>query len=356
VGLLEHHDRSRFHTVGISFSPDNDSSLRRRIESALDEFIDVGEMSDEEIARLIRQKEIDIVVDLMGFTSDNRLDVLARRAAPIQVNYLGYPGTMAANYIDYIIADQTIIPKEHFAFYSEQVVWLPESYQPNDAGQRISERRPTRSECQLPETAFVFCCFNNTVKILPKMFDIWMRLLAARQQSVLWLSGTNAMARENLSTEVERRGISSDRVIFADKKPLLADHLARIGNADLFLDTLPYNAHVTASDALWAGIPVLTCLGSSFSSRVAASLLRAVGLDELITHSLEDYEALALELANNPTRLRAMRERLARNRPTHPLFDTLRFTRHIEAAYATMWEQYQRGEGPKAFAVNGTAE
>jgi protein O-GlcNAc transferase len=355
VGLFEHHNKSRFHTVGVSLGPENDSSLRRRIELALDEFIDVREMSDEGIARLIRHKEIDIVVDLMGFTSENRLDVLAKRAAPIQVNYLGYPGTMAASYIDYVIADQTIIPEEHFAFYSEKVVWLPESYQPNDAGQQISERKPTRFECRLPETAFVFCCFNNTVKILPEMFDIWMRLLAAREQSVLWLSGTNATARESLSTEVEKRGISSDRLIFADKIPLLADHLARLRNADLFLDTLPYNAHATASDALWAGVPVLTCLGSSFASRVAASLLRAVGLDELITHSLEDYETLAVELANDSDRLHALRERLARNRTTHPLFDSERFTRHIESAYTTMWDRYQRGKAPKAFVVNPIA-
>ena len=352
VGLFEQHDRSRFHTFGISFGPDDNSSARRRIKSAFEEFIDVQQMSDEDIARLIRHKEIDIVVDLMGFTSDNRVDVLGRRAAPIQINYLGYPGTMAADYIDYIIADQTIIPKEHFAFYSEQVVWLPDCYQANDASQPISERKPRRSECQLPETAFVFCCFNNTVKMLPEMFDIWMRLLTAKEKSVLWLSGTNATAVGNLRREAEKRGVSPDRLLFATKTPLLADHLARLGNADLFLDTLPYNAHATASDALWAGVPLITCLGSGFASRVAASLLKAVGLDELITHSLHDYEALALGLANDPARLRAIREQLALNRTTHPLFDTARFTRHIESAYTTMCQRYQRGEGSQAFAAS----
>jgi len=355
VGLFERHDRSRFHTLGLSFGPDDDSGLRERIKSAFDEFIDVRHMNDEDIARLIRCNEIDIVVDLMGFTSDNRLDVLARRASPIQVNYLGYPGTMAADYIDYIIADRTIVPEEHFAFYSEQVVWLPDCFQPNDASRQISERRPTRAECQLPDTAFVFCCFNNAAKILPEMFDIWMRLLAAKDNSVLWLPQPHPTAVQNLRRAAEKRRISPDRLIFATKTPLLADHLARLGNADLFLDTLPYNAHTTASDALWAGVPLITCLGSSLASRVAASLLKAVGLDELITSSLQDYEALALELANDAVRLRAVRGRLARNRTTHPLFDTKGFTRHIEAAYATMWERYQRGEAPKAFAVSRIA-
>jgi len=352
VGLFERHDRSHFHTIGISFGPDDSSSLRNRVKSAFDEFIDVERMSDEDVAHLIRRNEIDVVVDLMGFTADHRVDVLARRAAPVQVSYLGYPGTMGASYIDYIIADKTIIPKEHFSFYSEQVVWLPDSYQPNDESQPISEHRPPRSECGLPDAAFVFCCFNNTVKILPEMFDIWMRLLSAKEKSVLWLSGTNATAQENLHKEVEKRGVAPDRLIFAAKTPLLADHLARLGNADLFLDTMPYNAHATASDALRAGVPLVTCLGSSLASRVAASLLEAVGLEELITHSLQKYEALALELADDPARLRAIRERLARNRTMHPLFDTGRFVRHIESAYTTMWRRYQNGEAPKAFAVS----
>jgi len=352
VGLFERHDRSRFQTIGLSFGPDDGSHLRERVKSAFDEFVDVQLMSDEEIARFIRHNEIDLVVDLMGFTSGSRANVLTRRASPIQVNYLGHPGTMAANYIDYIIADATIIPEEHFAFYSEQVVWLPDCYQPNDDRRPISERRPTRAECQLPDTAFVFCCFNNAAKILPGMFDVWMRLLAAKDGSVLWLPDPHPTAVQNLRREAEKRGISPDRLIFAAKTPLLADHLARLGNADLFLDTLPYNAHTTGSDALWAGVPLITCLGSSFASRVAASLLKAVGLDELITHSLQEYEALALRLANDLDLLRALRKQLAHNRTTHPLFDTGRFTRHIESAYATMWHRYKRGEPPKAFAVS----
>jgi protein O-GlcNAc transferase len=354
VGLFEAHDKSRFQTTAISFGPDDGSELRRRISSAFENFVDVREMNDTDVAALIRRREIDIVVDLMGITRYNRFSVLLRRVAPVQVNFLGYPGTMGAGCMDYIIADRTIIPEEHFRFYSEQVVWLPDTYQANDGKRHISERRPTRGECGLPESAFVFCCFNNTYKITPTVFDIWMRLLAAKAGSVLWLIGSNPTAEANLRREAERRGIAPGRLIFAPKLPL-ADHLARSAHADLFLDTMPYNAHTTGSDALWAGVPLLTCLGSTFASRVAASLVRAVGLDELVTSSLQDYEALAVKLANDPSLLRALRERLARNRMTHPLFDTARFARHVEAAYTAMWQRYQRGEVAQAFAVGRMA-
>jgi predicted O-linked N-acetylglucosamine transferase (SPINDLY family) len=350
VGLFEAHDKSRFETIALSFGPDDGSDLRRRIKSAFEEFIDVRETSDAEVAALIRRCEIDIVIDLTGLTRYNRFGVLSRRVAPVQVNFLGYPGTMGAGCMDYIIADRTIIPEEHFRFYSEQVVWLPDTYQANDGKRHISERRPTRGECGLPESAFVFCCFNNTYKIAPTVFDIWMRLLAAKAGSVLWLIGGNPTAEANLRREAERRGIAPGQLIFAPKLPL-ADHLARSAYADLFLDTMPYNAHTTGSDALWAGVPLLTCLGSTFASRVAASLVRAVGLDELVTSSLQDYEALAVKLAHDPSLLRALRERLARNRRTHPLFDTARFARHIEGAYTTMWQRYQNSAAPQAFAV-----
>jgi protein O-GlcNAc transferase len=354
VGLFEAHDRSRFETIAISFGPDDGSDLRRRIKSAFEDFVDVRDMSDADIAALVRHREIDIVIDLTGLTRYNRFSVLSRRVAPVQVNFLGYPGTMGADCMDYIIADQTIIPEEHFRFYSEQVVWLPDTYQANDAKRHISEHRPTRVECGLPETAFVFCCFNNAYKITPQIFDIWMRLLAATTDSVLWLIGTNPTAERNLRREAERRGVAPDRLIFAPKMPL-ADHLARSAQADLFLDTMPYNAHTTGSDALWAGVPLLTCLGSTFASRVAASLVKAVGLDELVTNSLQDYKALALKLANDPPYLRGLRERLARNRTTDPLFDTARFARHIEAAYATMWRRYRNREPPQSFAVDRMA-
>jgi predicted O-linked N-acetylglucosamine transferase (SPINDLY family) len=277
--------------------------------------------------------------------------VLARRGAPIQVNFLGYSGTMGADCVDYIIADRTVIPEDHFRFYSEQVVWLPDTFQPNDNKRSIAERKPTRSECGLPEGGFIFCCFNNTYKITPEVFAAWMRLLARTAGSVLWLTETNSTATQNLRREAKARGISPERLIFAPKMPLAADHLARYRQADLFLDTLPYNAHKTASDALWAGLPVLTHLGEAFAGRVAASLLKAVGLPELITASLEEYEALALKLACDPALLATMKNKLLRNRDTYPLFDTARFTRHLETAYTTMWQRYQSGEPPRAFAV-----
>jgi predicted O-linked N-acetylglucosamine transferase (SPINDLY family) len=356
VGLFEAHDKSRFETVAISFGPDDGSKLRRRIKSAFEDFVEVREWNDADIAAAIRRREIDIIIDLTGMTRHNRFSVLSRQVAPIQVNFLGHAGTMGAGCVDYIIADRTIIPEEHFNYYSERVVWLPDTYQPNayrafNNKHSISERLSTRAECNLSETAFVFCCFNNTYKITPAVFDLWMRLLKAVPDSVLWLSKPNPTAEANLGKEAELRGVSRERIIFAPKVPEMSDHLARQRQADLFLDTVPYNAHTTATDALWAGLPVLTCLGDTFAGRVAASLLKAVGLSELITTSLVDYEALALKLAREPSLLASIKAKLSSNRSTHPLFDTARFTRHIEAAYATMWERHQRGEAPEAFAV-----
>ena len=351
VGLFEAHDKSRFQMVAISFGLDDNSDLRRRIKSSFENFVDARDMTDEDLAALVRSREIDIIVDLMGLTRYNRSDVLSRRVAPVQVNFLGYPGTMGTDCMDYIIADRTIIPEEHFQYYRERVVWLPDSYQVNDDKRRISECKPTRAGCGLPDDAFVFCCFNNIYKITPEVFDVWMRLLAATPSGVLWLIAAGPRAEENLRREAEQRGVSPSRIIFAPKMPL-ADHLARTAQADLFLDTMPYNAHTTASDALWAGVPLLTCLGSTFAGRVGASLVRAVGLDELVTASLQDYQALALKLANDPSHLRVLRDRLARSRKTRPLFDTARFARHIELAYTTMWERSQRGEKPRAFAVD----
>jgi protein O-GlcNAc transferase len=313
-------------------------------------------MMDGEIMELIRRHEIDVIVDLTGLTLNTRSDVLSRRVAPIQVSFLGYPATMGADWIDYIIADSTIIPAENFGHYSEQVVWLPDTFQPNayqldHNKSTISTPSPTRAACDLPEGAFVFCCFNNTFKITPMIFDVWMRLLKAIPERVLWLSKPNTTAEANLGKEAELRGVSRERIVFASKLPELSDHLARHRHADLFLDTLPYNAHTTASDALWAGLPLVTCLGEAFAGRVAASLLKAVGLPELITTSLEEYEALALRLARDPAFLAGIKEKLLRNRDTYPLFDTARFTRHLEAAYTTMWQRSQRGEPPAAFAV-----
>jgi protein O-GlcNAc transferase len=351
AGLFEQHDRSRFEITAISFGPDQQSDMRRRLKLSFEYFIDVRLQSDQEIAELIRSREIDVAVDLKGFTEDARTNVFGRRPAPVQVNYLGYPGTMGAEYIDYILADRIVIPETQCGYYTEKVVWLPDCYQVNDAQRPISEATPTRSECSLPENAFVFCCFNNTYKITPDVFDVWMKLLKGTDNSVLWLIGDNSFAIANLAQEANKRGVSSERLIFAPIIPV-ADHLARQRQANLFLDTIPYNAHTTASDALWAGLPVLTCLGSTFAGRVAASLLKAVGLDELITTSLEDYETLALKLAQDRALLTSLREKLARNRETYPLFNTARFARHIEAAYMTMWERQQKGATPQSFAVD----
>jgi predicted O-linked N-acetylglucosamine transferase (SPINDLY family) len=350
AGLFECHDKSRFEITALSFGQNDHSPPRRRLEAAFEHFVDVGDSSDQAIAALMRRSEIDIAVDLMGFTKDHRLGVLVRRAAPVQVNYLGYPGTTGAPYMDYILADTTVIPEDHDAFYAERVVRLPGTYQINDNRRAINQRTPTRAECGLPQSGFVFCCFNNPQKITPEIFDIWMRLLSATDNSVLWLFAGNAKAVANLRLEAQKSGVAPERLIFAPKASV-ADHLARHRLADLCLDTLPYNAHTTASDALWAGLPVLTCLGETFAGRVAASLLKAIGLDELITHTLADYEALALRLARDPAHLAALKDTLKRNRDTYPLFDTQSATRHIEAAYLTMAEIAKRHEKPRSFEV-----
>ncbi len=350
AGLFELHDRKRFETIAVSFGADSRGDMRTRLKPAFGRFIDVSQKSDRGVAEMLRELEVDIAVDLKGFTGDSRTGIFALRAAPIQVNYLGYPGTMGADYIDYIIADRWVIPEEQHEYYAEKVVYLPESYQVNDSKRPIAEHTPSRAKLGLPEKGFVFCSFNNNYKITPLVFDIWMRLLRQVEGSVLWLLEGNAAVVRNLKREAEKRGIAPERLVFATRVKL-ADHLARHRLADLFLDTLPCNAHTTASDALWAGLPVVTCLGATFAGRVAGSLLNAVGLPELIAHSLKEYEALALKLARDKKALAKIRSKLARNRKTCPLFDTDRFRRHIEAAYTTMWERYQRGEPPVSFAV-----
>jgi protein O-GlcNAc transferase len=354
TGLFELHDRTRFETVAFDNGWDDGGELRRRIEKAFDEMVGISRLSDHEAATMIRQKRIDILVNLNGYFGDGRHGVFTHRASPIQVNYLGFPGTLGADYIDYIVADRHVLPPEHEAFYTEKVVRLPDSYQANDSKRRIAERTPTRDELELPDSGFVFCCFNNNYKITPQMFDVWMRLLRNVPGSVLWLLEDNPEASRNLRREAESRAVAAQRLVFAPRVKL-DEHLARHRQADLFLDTLPYNAHTTASDALWAGLPVLTCMGSAFAGRVAGSLLHAIGLPELITHRVEDYEALALELARAPNLLRDLRTRLAQNRTVFPLFDTARFRRHIESAYIQMWERYQRGLSPEGFDVQPIA-
>ena len=295
--------------------------MHRRLKTTFERFIDAKTYSDDQIAKLVKSSEVDILVDLMGFTMDSRTGIFARRAAPIQVNYLGYPGTMGANYVDYIIADKTVIPDESNKFYSEKIAIMPNTYQANDCKRVISDDAFTRFDAGLPSQGFVFCCFNNNYKFTPRVFDYWMRILKQVKGSVLWLLEHNASAASNLKREAVARGISSERLVFAKRVPL-PEHLARHKLADLFLDTLPYNAHTTASDALWAGLPVLTCIGETFAGRVAASLLNAIHLPELITTTPEAYEHMAIDLAMHPEKLAEIKRKLVNNRLTTPLFDT----------------------------------
>ena len=353
AGLFARHDRSRFETIAISLGPDERSPTRERLRTSFDRFLDLGKANDREIAETMRRLEIDIAVDLNGFTEGSRPNVFAQKPAPVQVNYLGYAGTLGHTSWDYVIADRFVIPDDARSHYAERVVHLPDCFMVTDAGRPIAAGTPSRAEAGLPEHGFVFCGFNKTVKITPDVFDVWMRLLTAIEGSVLWLSPAHPRATENLRQEAAARGVSPERVIFAARVRSNEDHLARHRLADLFLDTLHYNAHATSADALWAGLPVLTRAGETFASRVAGSLNRSVGLSELITTSVADYEALALALARDPARLKSLRDRLARNRDVTPLFDTDRFTRHIERAFTTMWERSERGEPPSSFAVAG---
>jgi protein O-GlcNAc transferase len=348
--LFETHDRNRFETTALSFGPNDASPMRARLEAAFDRFVDVAANSDLEAARLMHEHEIDIAVDIKGYTAGNRAGIFARRAVPLQVAYLAFPGTMGASFIDYALADRHVVPPGDEKFYGEQIVRLPDTYQANDRKRRIAEPAPSRAELGLPESGFVLCCFNNNYKIRPAVFDVWMRLLGEHAGSVLWLLDDNTTAKANLRREAERRGISGERLVFAPRLPL-DRHLARHRAADLFIDTLPYNAHTTASDALWAGLPVLTVSGETFASRVARSLLHAVGLPELATTSLADYEAVLRRLMGAPEELAALRARLARALPTAPLFDTDRLRRHIEAAFVQMHDRHRSGLPPQGFDV-----
>ncbi len=350
VELFERHDRARFETFAYSYGPDDGSDMRRRLVEAFDHFVEVGDLSNEDAARRIRADGIDILVDLKGYTFGCRTEILALRPAPVQVNYLGYPGTMGAPFIDYIIGDAVVTPLAAAPLYDEKIVQLPGTYQPNDSRRAIAAQVPSRAACGLPESGFVFCCFNNTYKITPDVFAVWMRLLAAVPGSVLWLFEANGVARDNLQYEAGALGVDPGRIVFAPRAEP-ADHLARQSHADLVLDTLPYNAHTTASDALWAGVPLVTCAGESFASRVAGSLLHAVGLPELVTHTLAEYEALALALARDPQRLAALRARLAANRADADLFDATRYARGLEAAYERMHALRCAGKPPEAISV-----
>jgi len=349
AGIFEKHDRARFDVTAISWSANDHSPTRERLVRAFDRFVETGDKSDADVARIIRELEIDIAIDLKGFTNESRPAILAHRPAPVQVQYLGYPGTMAVDFIDYLIADQVLVPPADQIHYAEKIVTLPGSYQCNDDTREITARPPTRYELGLPP-GFVFCCFNSNHKILPEVFSVWMRLLNAAGGSVLWLLEDNPSAARNLRAAAQAHGVEPERLVFAQHADPAA-HLARQTNADLFLDTLPYNAHTTGSDALWAGLPVVTVRGQTFAGRVAASLLTAAGLPELITGSLEEYEALALKLARDGEALARIKRKLAESRKSSALFDTVRTARHLEAAYRLMWERKHSGQPPASFSV-----
>ena len=333
--LIESHNKEKFEIYGFSFGSHSEDEMRMRLSSAFDHFIDVNGMSDDEVVLQSRSLNIDIAIDLKGYTSGARDLLFTRRCAPIQVNYLGYPGTLGTDYHDYLIADNTVINEESRAFFTEKIVYLPHSYQVNDSRRKISARTPSRQELGLPDTGFVYCCFNTTYKITPTVFDSWMRILNAVPGSVLWLISRNSIVVNNLRAEAETRGIDPQRLIFAENLPL-DEHLARYRSADLFLDTLPYNAHTTASDALWAGVPVLTQIGKSFAARVAASLLNTVGLQDLITYTQDEYEAKAIQLSRDTEYLASLKNILEQRRHDSPLFDGKLFARHLEKAYTHM--------------------
>jgi len=351
VGMFEQHDHARFETMAFAFGKAERTPLRQRLENAFDRFVDVHDKTDADIANMLREQEIDIAVDLMGPTESARPGVFARRPAPLQIMYLGYAGSTGAPYVDYILADRIVIPEHEQNLYREKIIYLPETFMGTDSRRAISPTTPSRKEEGLPAEGFVFCSFCNSYKISPQIFDVWMQLLCETEKSVLWLSVGDETARQNLLREAESRGVGSGRLVFARRVERNEDHLARHRLADLFLDSFPLGAHSTACDALWAGTPVLTCTGETFGGRVATSLLSALGVDELIARTIPEYQQIAMRLAREPPLLAAVKEKIRVLRQTSPLFDTKRFTSHVEAAYSTIWERYQRGENPGNLSV-----
>jgi protein O-GlcNAc transferase len=350
AGLFESHDRSRFEIIAISLRADPASPTARRLETAFDRFIDVSGQSDEQIARLISTLGVDIAVDLMGYTAEERPGILVRRPAPVQVNYIGFPATMGSAHVDYLLADPFVIPPDAAKFYSENIAYLPVCFQVNDARRVEAAAAVTRPEVGLPVDGLVWCAFHASFKINPPLFDVWCRLLDAVPGSVLWLVSNTATAEFNLRREASGRGIDPGRLVFAHRVPY-PQHLARLGLADVCLDTWPFNGGATTSDALWCGVPVVTMTGGAFASRMSGSLLHAVGLPELVTDNFVDYQRIAARLATDHDALMRIRARLAHGRTNSPLFDTDGFRRHIEAAYATMWQRQRRGEPAASFHV-----
>jgi protein O-GlcNAc transferase len=336
--IFELHDRSHFKIFAYAYDTDESCAMRERLESAFDNFFDISDFTYEQAAKKIYDDHVDILVDLTGHTQNNRCGILALRPAPIQASYLGYPGTMGADFFDYLIADYFTIPAEMSQHYTEKIARMPGCFQANDST-RPRPASPTRTDCGLPNEAIVFCCFNQTLKITPEIFDIWCRILTAVPGSILWIPASNPQVEENLRQEAKIRGVTSRQLVMA---PLLPreEHLARMQCADLFLDTLPYNAGTTCSDALWMGLPVITCAGDSFVSRMAGSLLMSIGAPELITYNLDDYYHLAIDLATDRQKLEAIRNKITLNRDAAPLFDSTLFTRNLEKMYIQMMDNY----------------
>ncbi len=348
--IFELHNKDKFKIFAYSYGPNINDEMRRRLIKSVSYFRDVRLKTDHDIALLARNDKIDIAVDLKGYTKDGRTGIFAYRAAPIQINYLGYPGTLGTNFIDYIIADHTVIPEPNRNSFTEKIIFMPNSYQPNDNTREISKKKITKTAMNLPEKGFIFCCFNNNYKILSKEFSIWMRILNKVQDSVLWLLKTNEFAEYNLKKEAEKRGVNQNRLIFA-KNVEQSDHLARHKLADLFLDTFNYNAHTTTSDALWSGLPVVTKLGKSFQSRVAGSLLQAIELSELITENEIDYESLILELATSSEKLIKINEKLKKNRLLMPLFNSEQYTKNLEKGFEIAYQKYFNQTKPETIDI-----
>jgi protein O-GlcNAc transferase len=352
AGVFESHDRERFETYAFCVGPNDGSNLRRRVERSFDQFLEVAAWSDLQIAARMAELSIDIAVDLGGHSMGGRPRVLSYRPAPVQVSFLGYPGTLGTDFVDYLIADSRVIPDGDRIHYSEQIIYLPDTCLPTDGAPAMASP-PTRAEAGLPADGFVYCCFNAPHKISPGMFDVWMRLLQASPHSVLWLRKPFATAKNNLAREAERRGVDPSRLVYAPRTETRAEHFGRFALADVFLDTHPYNAHTTAIDALGVGVPIITMRGRTVASRVATSLLEACDLGHLAVETLEQYERLAIELARAPHTLATLKEHLLRSRT--PLFDTARFCRHLEAAYSEAWNRHTRGERPSALWVDRIA-
>ncbi len=351
VGVLEQHDRSRFEIWGISFTSAEPSSLGRRIRNAFDLVLDVQDRSDDEVAALLRDSKVDIAIDLMGFTQGQRIGIFAHRPARIQVAFLGFAGTSGLRCLDYLIADRVSLPDSLQDFFSEQIVRLPQCLLPNDDRRAIGPA-PSRSTLGLPESGTVFCAFTNSCKINPPVFDVWMHVLRECPGSVLWLRETAVQTTANLAREAQRRGVSPGRLIFAPRLDTMSDHLARLSCADVFLDTSPYNAHSTACDALWAGVPMVTCKGRTLASRIAASALNEVGLAKFAAETLGEYRQIIMRLVQQPEELSEIRARLKSDRLEAPLFQTAQYTRHLERAFETMQQRARCGAAAAGFSID----